>query len=793
MRALSGRFALLQLVRPVAVALGLAAALAGGLRAQSAATAYAWSNYPNADTFLFNTTGVAVDAEDNVYASLHSDHYVVKISPTGVVTTLAGAPKVAGGADGVGGDARFNSPQGITIDAFGAIYVADDDNATVRKISPAGRVVTLAGVTGVRGKTEGPPGVARFGSPRGVALDAIGDVFVTDWDNSSIRLITLDNLVQTVAGGTYGSRDAVGITAQFMRPWGIASDAAGNLYVTDTDSHTVRKIAAGSRITTTIAGSPGVPGSADGVGAAARFREPTAVVADASGVLFVVDSINRTIRRIGTDGQVTTIGGKAEIPGALDNGVGTEARFFLPRAIAVTRTGVLYVADYTGIRRGEPVRAPAILTQPKGLTARENTRVSLTVGASGAPAPTYQWRRDGVAVPDGTAATLTLAPLRAEHAGDYTVVVRNSLGSVTSAVATLVVDHAPKIAVAPQPVLIGSDGVATLSVTATGPGPITYQWLRNGDPVAGATNATYTTGTYGNYSVAVTNAFGTSTTGAAPVRFPSRLVNLSTNGIAGTGGSALVAGVVVAAPAGEQRKLLIRAVGPTLRRFGAEDALAQTALALLDQRGTVLARNSGWATNPVDVYNDINFAAGAVGAFPLQPGSGDSALLVEVPSGNYTVSVEPVGATAGRSLLEIYEVQEGAARLANLSLRGRLEGSDGTLTVGFVAFGTVAPKLLIRAVGPGLRAFGVDDAQARPTLKVFNGRTEIASNVGWSTAANVGQIEQAATAVGAFPLARNAADSALLLTLDLGGNYQVEVTSGDRSTGTVLIEIYQVL
>lgn len=782
---------MLKVLRAFIVACGLATVFTGIAHAQ-VATAYAWSNYPNAETVLFNTTGVVVDADDNVYATLHADHTVVKISPAGVVTTLAGVAGLAGGADGVGGDARFNGPQGMTLGALGTLYLADDDNATVRRVAATGAVVTLAGGAGLHGKADGPPATARFGSPRGVALDAIGDVFVTDWANSSIRLITLDNHVQAVVGGTYGGRDGVGITAQFMRPWGIASDAAGNLYVTDSEAHTVRKIAAGSRITTTLAGSAGIAGSADGAGAAARFREPVAVAVDAAGVLFIVDGLNHTIRRIETDGQVTTIGGAADAPGALDNGVGGAARFFLPRAIAVTRTGTLYVADYLGIRRGEPVRTPAIATQPKGVTARENTRVSLTVVAAGSPAPAYQWRRNGVAVADATAATLTFAPVRAEHAGDYTVVVSNSLGSVTSAVATLVVEYSPKVASAPQPALIGSDGLATLSVTATGPGPLSYQWLRNGDPVPGATGATFVTGNYGNYSVAVTNAFGTSTTGAAPVRFPSRLVNLSANAIAGPAGNALVAGFVVAAPAGEQRKLLLRAVGPTLARFGATDTLLQTTISLLDQRGTVLARNSGWATHPVDVYNEINDTARLVGAFPLLPGSGDSALLVDVPRGNYTVSLEPAGAAGGRSLLEIYEVEEGAGRLTNLSLRSRLEGGGGTLAVGFVAFGTAAPKMLIRAVGPGLQPLGVTDAQARPVLTVFSDQSVIASNAGWATGPNVAQIEQAATAVGAFPLARTAADSALLLTLEPGGNYQVQVASADRSAGTVLIEIYQV-
>lgn len=794
MRLLSDCSALITAAGSLGRFLGITLALLGGARAQTAsmAPAYAWSAYPNAETILNFTTGVAVDSSDNVYASLVTNHTVVKISPAGTLSTLAGASGVPGAIDAVGGDARFNGPLGLAVDAASTIFVADFGNSTIRRISANGTVITLAGLAGVRGKTDGPPTVARFAAPRGIALDRIGNRYVTDWSNSTIRLITLDNHVQTVSGGTSGSRDSIGTAAQFMAPWGIAIDPAGNLFVTDSVANTVRRISAVDRFTSTLAGSPTVKGSADGLRAAARFNEPTGIALDADGNLFITDTQNHTIRRLAPDGQVTTIGGLADAPSGTDNGIGSAARFLSPYAVTVTSTGILYVADYLGIRRGEPVRAPTISTQPTGLTVRDGTRATLAIVASGAPAPTYQWRLDGVAIPDATAATLILAPARAQNAGNYTVVVTNALGSLTSSVATLVVNSPPKITAAPQPTVIAADGTAKLTVTATGVGPFTYQWLRNGDPVTGATNSSLSTTTYGSYAVTVTNAFGTSTSGQALVAFPSRLVNLSTSGVIAPGNSSLVSGLVVAAPTGTTKRLLIRAVGPSLARFGVTDALPLTAVTLLDQRGVVLARNSGWATNALPVYNEIADTAYSVGAFPLSPGSGDSALLVDVPRGNYTVSVEAAGTvTTGRSVLEIYEVDEDAARFTNLSTRGQL-GRDGGLTVGFVAVGSSAPKLLVRATGPGLEQFGVTGAQQRPVLTVFSEGGRIATNTGWTTATNSTQIEQAASAVGAFPLARTSADSALLLTLTAGQNYTVEVSSADSTPGTVLVEIYQV-
>ena len=191
MRIFSVRSALLKVARSLGPSLGIAFALGGPARAQGDATAYAWSAYPKAETTLFFTTGVTVDAADNVYASLLTDHTLVKISPSGTVAALAGSAGVSGAADGTGAAARFNAPQGLAIDGFGAVYAADFGNSTIRKISPTGTVLTLAGLANVRGKSDGPPATARFSSPRGVALDRIGNIYVTDSVNSSIRLITL--------------------------------------------------------------------------------------------------------------------------------------------------------------------------------------------------------------------------------------------------------------------------------------------------------------------------------------------------------------------------------------------------------------------------------------------------------------------------------------------------------------------------------------------------------------------------------------------------------------------------
>ena len=166
------------------------------------------------------------------------NHRVRKITSTGTVSTLAGS--VLGSADGAGTAAQFNRPTGVAVDASGNIYVADAKNHRIRKISSDSTVSTLAGST--EGFSEGSGTAARFSEPVGLALDASGNVYVADSDNSRIRKITPDGTVSTLAGGSAGFADGTATTARFDSPSGVAVDAAGNVYVADRQNHSIRKI-----------------------------------------------------------------------------------------------------------------------------------------------------------------------------------------------------------------------------------------------------------------------------------------------------------------------------------------------------------------------------------------------------------------------------------------------------------------------------------------------------------------------------------------------------------------------
>ena len=174
-----------------------------------------------------------------------------------------------GSVDGTGADARFNNPAGVAVDGAGNVFVADEDNSIVRKITSAGVVTTLAGTALAQGSADGAGAAASFRSPAGVAVDSAGNVFVADSNNSTIRKITSAGVITTLAGYGIGSDDGTGVAASFANPFAVSVDGAGNVFVADTGNHTIRKITSAG-VVTTLAGTAGAYGSADGTGAAAR-------------------------------------------------------------------------------------------------------------------------------------------------------------------------------------------------------------------------------------------------------------------------------------------------------------------------------------------------------------------------------------------------------------------------------------------------------------------------------------------------------------------------------------------
>lgn len=330
-------------------------------------------------------SGVAIDGNGDIYVADYWNHKIRKITASGMVSTFAGSG-TAGSTNGSGAAASFNYPHGIAVDASGNVYVADRNNHKIRKITSAGVVTTLAG-SGASGTTDGTGAAASFNLPIGVAVDALGNVYVIDGDfYCIIRKVTAAGVVTTLAGsGAPGFANGTGAAASFNGPHGIVVDNAGNVFVTDGGNNRIRKIT-GAGVVTTFAGS-GAFGALNGTGIAASFSYPAAITIDGAGNLYVADG-NKKIRKITASGVVTTLAGSG-ISGA-SNGPALTATFDYVAGISINASGeVLYIADYDYhiIRRlvscfSTPPGMPVVnVTQPTTVTPTGNITITSPIGA----------------------------------------------------------------------------------------------------------------------------------------------------------------------------------------------------------------------------------------------------------------------------------------------------------------------------------------------------------------------------------------------------------------------------
>lgn len=257
-------------------------------------------------------------------------------------STIVAGSDSAGYRDGLGTDARFDHPFGLALDNAGNLYVADQGNSLIRKIDPAANVTTLAGMAGVLGLTNGADSLSSFNKPFSVAADVSGNIFVADAGNNVIRKIAADGTVSTFAGTGVAGADDGTTQATFNSPLGVAADQAGNVYVADYGNDLIRKITADGTVST-IAGKQGVSGMADGQDTTARFNLPESVAVDATGNIYVADNGNNAIRKITPTGLVSTLAGNGTA--GKSEGSGKTASFNSPFGIAVDGGGNVYVAD----------------------------------------------------------------------------------------------------------------------------------------------------------------------------------------------------------------------------------------------------------------------------------------------------------------------------------------------------------------------------------------------------------------------------------------------------------------
>lgn len=286
--------------------------------------------------------GITIDVSNNLYVSDTYNNSIRKITPAGVVTTIAGST-TSGYADGTGAAAKFAYPIGITIDNSGNLFVVDNLNSCIRKITPGGVVTTFVGYPAQNGFVNGTGNVARFSGLEGMAIDSSGNTFVADSNNHVIRKITPSGVVTTFAGsGTAGFANGTGAAAQFNGPGGLAIDGSNNLYVADTSNHRIRKITSAG-VVTTIAGS-GTAGYANANGTSAQFSSPAGVAVNSAGEVFVAEKTSHIIRKIDSSLNVTLYAGTPSSLGNTD-GAALSAKFYSPNNIAIDSSNNLYIAD----------------------------------------------------------------------------------------------------------------------------------------------------------------------------------------------------------------------------------------------------------------------------------------------------------------------------------------------------------------------------------------------------------------------------------------------------------------
>ena len=304
-------------------------------------------------------TDVALDGSGNLYIADAWNNRIRKVDTAGVITTVAGTGTFGFGTGGYGGDggpavaAQLNSPSSVAVDGSGNLYIADTGNSRIRKVDSSGNISTVAG-TGTGGFSgDGGAATAARLTPSSVAVDGSGNLYIADTGNSRIRKVDSSGNISTVAGtgtGGFGGDGGAATAARLRTPRGVAVDGSGNLYIADANNHRIRKVDSSGNISTvagTGTGGFGTVGfNGDGAAAtAAQLRSPQGVAVDGSGNLYIADTFNQRIRKVNSSGNISTVAGDGTRSFGGDGGAATAAQLNFPRSVALDGSGNLYIAD----------------------------------------------------------------------------------------------------------------------------------------------------------------------------------------------------------------------------------------------------------------------------------------------------------------------------------------------------------------------------------------------------------------------------------------------------------------
>jgi hypothetical protein len=429
----------------------------------------------------------------------------------------------------------------------------------------------------------------------------------------------------------------------------------------------------------------------------------------------------------------------------------------------------------------------------------------------------FSWTKDGKTITETASGysllnsnILSLHPAMQADAGTYSYSVTNKFGTVTSNSFKVTINanpNGPTISAQPLSIVAPSGGSVTFSVSATAPsGTLTFQWYKDSNAISGANSSSLvisaaSSADEGNYIVWVSNNYSTVASGIATLTVgtsdtnptngnlpQTRVINLSTRANVGTGANILIAGFII--NGSTPKKMLIRALGPTLSNYSVKNPLADPTLKIVDSAGNILTTNDDWQTT--SNLDDFNAASTKSNAVPLPNGSKDAALVTTLSPGGYTALVSGQSGTTGVALVELYEVDTDTVnQLVNISSRANVGTGDAVTIAGIIVSGSVPKKFLVRAIGPGLQARSVPGFLADPQFQVVDSSSNIvAANDNWETSDTLADTKSVTTQVNAVPLDSGSKDAALTVTLAPGG-YTVVVRGTGGTSGVALVELYQ--
>jgi trimeric autotransporter adhesin len=547
---------------------------------------------------LYNPVSMVMDACGNMYIADSVNYRIRKVDANGNISTFAGnGTGTFAGDGGVATNASLFFPSGVALDANRNLLIADALNNRIRKVDANGVITTVAGNgTAAYAGDDGAATNASLNRPSGLAVDGVGNFYICDGYNNRIRRVDTNGIISTVAGNgiaTYAGDGASATNASLYHPRGVALDVSGNLFVADSSNHRIRIVDTNGIISTFAGNGSGKFAGDGGLATNASLYDPFDVGFDVYGNLFIADTSNNRIRIVDANGIIATVAGNGMHTYAGDGGNPTNASLYAPMGVATDALGNLLIADQQNQRVRmvylyashptlvfNPVGAvnagnysvvvtgpynsitssiatltvqasPTITVQPQSRSVVLTSNATFSVSAAGSGVLGYWWYFAGTnLLQNGTNATLTVANISNNSAGDYTVVATNIYGSTTSQVATLTVLFPPSVVFQPvsQTNLVGT--AVNYSVTASGTGPLSYQWQFNGTnfprdfivTVAGDTSAGYTGDGGPAYTAPLDTPVGVALDAAGNLYIVehSRIRKVDTNGIitsvAGNGG-----------------------------------------------------------------------------------------------------------------------------------------------------------------------------------------------------------------------------------------------------------------